>query len=381
MGKTIRALLTIVACLLITSIAANAEQAEYDNGVICFDYESNRFWVEETEQGTVRVKAIEMPDDGGGHNTVVCCLSTPNTEYSESIELTREEFIEFQKTFAYEMCRGLFEIDNGIAIITDGYSIGKEKSEYFMVLSDATECYVTVYNYGETVYYSVCRLCTYSSELNDEFRSIYRSIEYLPTQDKNSEETVDWGAKYDELSEEYEKLPEEYEEEKEKPEEPQTEIVEEETATESVAGETQKEESNYRELFVECMDVCIQELAVFSDESVLQAIEQGKSANDLKEIILKVLTKSRAGEETLRNYYAEFNEDRTKVPVGTPIMTLLSHAQSALRQYTMALEHLQQHCDDPKQEYLDGFLKYNEKAIESLGEFQALLEEEKEKIK
>ena len=92
------------------------------------------------------------------------------------------------------------------------------------------------------------------------------------------------------------------------------------------------------------------------------------------------LSQSRDGETTLQNYYEQFDKDRTKAPMGTPIMTLLSYAQSALRQYTMALESLQDYFTYSDQEYIDDFVEYMGKAETSLSEYETLLNAEKLKI-
>lgn len=199
--------------ILLCSINVSAE--EYDNGTFKISYDSSIFSLKCIDGGGVSIKAIDMPDDNGGHNTVLGCLSQVNLEYNASNSLSEDYLIEFKKTLASELCTGLFDVDNGISVISDGYVIGDNTCEYFMVLSDGTECYVTVYNYDKTVYYAACRLCPYTSELNDGYRSIYKSIELSSGKNTNSnnaepEETIDWEAKYNKLLVEHETLKAKY---------------------------------------------------------------------------------------------------------------------------------------------------------------------------
>lgn len=170
---------TFLCCIGLT-IPCDASQ-EYDSGIFTFTYDESLFTVDTSDDSTVSIQAINMPDYGERHNTVLGCLSTENNEYYNLGTLSDTDLQDFKKTFTKEMCTGLFDVDNGISIITNGYTFLGDSCEYFMVLSDATECYVTVYNYGETVYYSVCRLCSYTASLNDGFRSIYRTIKLSGT--------------------------------------------------------------------------------------------------------------------------------------------------------------------------------------------------------
>lgn len=215
-GVAMKKKLMIIACFFMILICGvNVSAEEYDNGTFKISYDSSTFSLKGIDGGGVSIKAIEMPDDNGGHNTVLGCLSQINLEYNASNSLSEDYLIEFKKTLASELCTGLFEVDNGISVISDGYVIGDNTCEYFMVLSDGTECYVTVYNYDKTVYYAACRLCPYTSELNDGYRSIYKSIELSSDKNTNSdnaelEETIDWETKYNKLLVEHETLQAKY---------------------------------------------------------------------------------------------------------------------------------------------------------------------------
>lgn len=183
--------ITIIACLLMmTLFAVNVNADEYDDGTFKLTYNSDYFYVDITDGGTVSVKAINMPDDNGGHNTVLGCLSEENKEYYSLGELSSVDLKDFKNTFTHDVCTGLFEVDNGISVAEEGYSYSGEKCEYFMILSDGTECYTTMYNYGETVYYSVCRLCPYTSGLNDGYREIYKSIHLSSGEIDKTDETI-----------------------------------------------------------------------------------------------------------------------------------------------------------------------------------------------
>lgn len=183
--------IAIIACLLMMALfAVNVNADEYDDGIFKLTYNSDYFYVDITDGGTVSVKAINMPDDNGGHNTVLGCLSEENKEYYSLGELSSVDLKYFKNTFTHDVCTGLFEVDNGISVAEEGYSYSGEECEYFMTLSDGTECYTTMYNYGETVYYSVCRLCPYTSDLNDGYREIYKSIHLSSSEIDKTDETI-----------------------------------------------------------------------------------------------------------------------------------------------------------------------------------------------
>lgn len=210
------------AFFLSLSLATCAKE-EYKDSNFLLTYDKEEYTVEKTSDGVIKVQAINMPDDNGGHNTVLACFYQSNTEFSRIGELTGEDLVDFEKTFTYSMCRGLFDVDNGVAVIADGYSLNGEACEYFMILSDGTECYVTEYNYGETIYYVACRLCPYTSELNDEYRSIYSTIKLNADQEEkiNKEQDPEYSdllieqqslqAEYDKLLSEHKELQIEHE--------------------------------------------------------------------------------------------------------------------------------------------------------------------------
>lgn len=200
--KKITRIIMFLICLSV-SLATYAKE-EYKDDNFSLTYDKEKYIVEKTSEGAVKVQAKDMPDDNGGHNTVLMCFYQRNTEFSRIGELTDDDLLDFEKTFTYGMCRGLFDVDNGVAVIADGYSINEEVCEYFMVLSDGTECYVTEYNYGETIYYVACRLCPYTSELNDEYRSIYSTIKLNADQEKKINEEQD--LRYSNLLIEYQSL-------------------------------------------------------------------------------------------------------------------------------------------------------------------------------
>lgn len=209
-------LLSTIACIAFTSTTVSAQVREYNDDIFSLVYDSDLFTVSTSDTGTVSVSAINMPSNNGGHNTVLGCMSEINTDYNNMDNLSEADLLDFGKTFTSGLCTGLFDVDSGISIITDGYSYNRDSCEYFMILSDGTECYVTMHNYGKTVYYTVCRLCPYSAELNDGFRSIYRSI-HLSSTDSNesipalqTEAIETYEAEYIALSDLYEVLQSEY---------------------------------------------------------------------------------------------------------------------------------------------------------------------------
>ncbi len=379
--------------IYIFSISTYAKQEAFSDKKFLLEYDSDQFAVDVLESGNLKINSIVNLDDGGGHNTVLGCMRETNTAYENLGKLSYDEVLDFQKTFVYEMCRGLFEVDNGIAIIADGYSAYGSACEYFMILSDGTECYVKVYNYGEDVYYSACRLCPYSKELNDGFRSIYDSIELINDGQAVSEKEIvtsdeNWEAEYYELQSENEELHKKYDTLLEKygtKENDLDEINYSETESESFDSKVSSKEAasdkEYADMLIKYGDIFTEELSVFSNQKISQLIKDNASVDELMEEISLSMSQVSTAEENLQNYYEQFDSNRTELPMGTPIMTLLSDAQSALRQYAIALQKLQDYFSDPQQEYIDDFVKYTEKATESLNDFNDLLKLEKSALK
>lgn len=202
------------------------------------------------------------------------------------------------------------------------------------------------------------------SELSDEYDNLQSEYETL-----QSEYEVLY-AENEKLQSDYDTLLEDYNALTKGKSESETQITEAET------------ESNeeYADLLVEYGDIFTEELSVFENNRISELIQNNSSTEELLQEISYSLSQSRDGETTLQNYYEQFDKDRTKAPMGTPIMTLLSYAQSALRQYTMALESLQDYFTYSDQEYIDDFVEYMGKAETSLSEYETLLNAEKLKI-
>ena len=137
--------------------------------------------------------------------------------------------------------------------------------------------------------------------------------------------------------------------------------------------------NEYGSMLIEYGNIFFEELSVLSNEQISQLIQNGANTEAVLNEISLNLTEISIAETKLQEYYEKFDENRNELPMGTPIMTLLSHAQSALRQYAIALEHLRDYLGNPKQEYIDDFVKYMGKATDSLNSFNALFSSEKEK--
>ncbi len=138
--------------------------------------------------------------------------------------------------------------------------------------------------------------------------------------------------------------------------------------------------NEYGSMLIEYGNIFFEELSVLSNDQISQLIQNGANTEEVLNEISLNLAEISVAETKLQEYYEEFDKNRNELPMGTPIMTLLSHAQSALRQYAIALEHLRDYLGNPKQEYIDDFVKYMGKATDSLNSFNTLFSSEKEKI-
>ena len=181
-------IILLFATMLAFPLTANADEVTYDGDVFSFSYDDDIFTVLEGEEQSVVVTAIDMPDDGGGHNTILGALVTENTAYEDLGDLSDTDKEDFMNTFVRTMCRGAFDIDDGVTVENENYAQDGDTYEYHMSLSDGTECFAKVFEYGETVPYALCRLCTYTKDLNDDYREIYESMK-LSKEDETETES------------------------------------------------------------------------------------------------------------------------------------------------------------------------------------------------
>lgn len=194
-----------------------ASSNTYSSDTFSFTYDDETYTYSESTSDSfeqcITISAINMPDDGGGHNTVLACFAFPNTEYATTASLSPDDLLLSEKTFASNTCQGLFEIDPGITLTQDSYNNTDTFCEYTMSLSDGTECYTKVFEYDQTIYYAVCRLCPYTADLNDGFHQIYDSISLAKSGDSSCSTASDtqsnqnyWQGKYDDLQKEHGEL-------------------------------------------------------------------------------------------------------------------------------------------------------------------------------
>lgn len=118
----------------------------------------------------------------------------------------------------------------------------------------------------------------------------------------------------------------------------------------------------YNKLFSE------QVLVISGSKELSDVLKSGdieKIKNDLNEEISKVET----SENTLMGYSNEFYKNKTEPPFGTGIMRMLNEAQSAVTQYKIALQNLNDYVNSGDQSDLDSFNKYINKATESMDNY------------
>lgn len=135
--------------------------------------------------------------------------------------------------------------------------------------------------------------------------------------------------------------------------------------------------NEYYDMLVYYNSLFMDELSVTESTSDLaNLISSNTSISTLSDEIANVLRELDASENTLKNYYSELDKNREQAPYGTKIMSLLINAQSCLRQYAMALEHLQDYIYSFEQKDLDDYSKYMEKCNESLDSYNSILNSE-----
>lgn len=149
----------------------------------------------------------------------------------------------------------------------------------------------------------------------------------------------------------------------------------------SVTETTEESDEEYISLLKKYSEIFSEELKVFdTSEQLIQAISGNKNTSEVIGILESAVASTEKSEETLNNYFAEFDSNRQQMPYGTRIMTLLAHAQSAVTQYNIALSHLNDFLLSSDQDDIAHFQKYMEKAEQSLNDYNSILNEELAKI-
>lgn len=133
----------------------------------------------------------------------------------------------------------------------------------------------------------------------------------------------------------------------------------------------------YSKMLDEYNQIFLNEMSIVESNSISDIIRYNGLTNDLSLEISDTLSKLSVSEQTLQSYYDQFNLNRNTAPMQTKIMTMLSYAQTALRQYTIAIEHLQYYLYSPQQSYIDDMQKYAGKASQSLSDYHSVYLSEK----
>lgn len=150
---------------------------------------------------------------------------------------------------------------------------------------------------------------------------------------------------------------------------------------ESAAGDLYDHISNedYMEMLNKYDAIFTGQMSIFTTQQISTLIEQNADTDLVVAEISRVLEELDSAKTVLSDYFLEFDKDRTAAPMGTKIMTLLSHAQSAVTQYELAISYLNDYLTySADQEYIDKFQKYTQKTKDSIETYNEVLNSEKE---
>lgn len=189
-----KSLIFIFGSVLFICIPASviyAKSVDYQENSVSFSYDDEIFTVENETGTDIVVTAKNLPDDGGGHNTVLGCVIRDNASAYALHGLSDAELTSLKENTVSYVCQEVFEIDNEISITDEGYENDGDYCEYHMFLSDGSECYTKLLNMGYTNTYTLLmRLCPYSSELNDAYKQVYDSFNYSYQNPRDDEEAT-----------------------------------------------------------------------------------------------------------------------------------------------------------------------------------------------
>ncbi len=177
--------------ICIPASAVSAKTVDYQENSVSFSYDDETFDVENETGTDIVVTAKDLPDDGGGHNTVLGCVIRDNAAAYALHGLSDDELVSLKENTVSYVCQGVFEIDDGISITDEGYKNEGDYCEYHMFLSDGSECYAKLLNMSYTNTYTLLmRLCPYSSDLNDAYKQVYDSFNYSYQNPHDEEEAA-----------------------------------------------------------------------------------------------------------------------------------------------------------------------------------------------
>ena len=266
-------------------------------------------------------------------------------------------FLPYQSEFSTEYNNSMTDIRDGASLSTCScFSIQNTTSPVDIEIKEFV-------NFSDELQSFTIDLSQYSSDsANDS----------LSSQDSQDNSSIDWEQKYNDLLSDYNSLKDEYEAYKSTHESSEAPLSSE---TENVIG-SDVSGSSYADMLRTYSDIFTSNLEVFSNQKISQLISDGSSSEEILDEVSSVLSQIETSQSVLQNYYDDFNSNRTEPPMGTPIMRLLSDAQSALQQFSIALDHLQSYLTTSSQSDMDDFLKYMGKASDSLDSYNATLQSE-----
>ena len=122
------------------------------------------------------------------------------------------------------------------------------------------------------------------------------------------------------------------------------------------------------------------EMSVIRTNQLSSLMEQNVNVSTFMVEINQVLEQLDVSEQNLQDYFNEFDKDRTKAPMGTRIMTMLSDAQSATTRYKIAIQHLKDYILTQEQKCMEDFDVYIQKSKESMESYNNTYKEEKSKL-
>ncbi len=138
--------------------------------------------------------------------------------------------------------------------------------------------------------------------------------------------------------------------------------------------------ADYAEMLNTYNDIFMNEMSVIRTNQLSSLMEQNVNVSTFMVEINQVLEQLDVSEQNLQDYFNEFDKDRTKAPMGTRIMTMLSDAQSATTRYKIAIQHLKDYILTQEQKCMEDFDVYIQKSKESMESYNNTYKEEKSKL-
>lgn len=149
----------------------------YSDYYVSFEYDADLFTYQSyIDDGipSIFISCSSMTASPLGEETYLAIYTVPNEEYMNQTETeVKVKELEYVQGIGEEL---LLSHGENISVVNDSLSSSGFTSEYYMEISDGSECYVKSLNYNDFISVAILQTYGYSAEYNNSFIDIYNSL-------------------------------------------------------------------------------------------------------------------------------------------------------------------------------------------------------------